>query len=146
MVNRIYYKDILKFHQDILTKIGLDDFSVESVSTGLCETSLRGVDSHGIKLLPHYVDSAIKGRKNPKPNFLFNKPFPSLGVLDADNAFGHAAGMKAVENGILIASEMGIGAVAVINSSHPGALASMALRVAREGFICFAFTVAMVRL
>ena len=53
MINRIFYKDILKFHQDILSKIGLDDFSVESVSTGLCETSLRGVDSHGIKLLPH---------------------------------------------------------------------------------------------
>lgn len=139
-MHRIYYKDILKFHQDILTKIGLDNFSVESVSKGLCDASLRGVDSHGIRLLPHYVDSASMGRKNPKPNFVFKKNFPSVGILDADNAFGHAAGMKAIKYGIEIANEMGMGAVAVKNSSHPGALASIALIAAKKGYLCFAFT------
>jgi LDH2 family malate/lactate/ureidoglycolate dehydrogenase len=139
-VHRIYYKDILKFHQDILTKIGLDNFSVESVSKGLCDASLRGVDSHGIRLLPHYVDSASMGRKNPKPNFVFKKNFPSVGVLDADNAFGHAAGMKAIEHCIKMADEFGMGVVAVKNSSHAGSMASMALKAAREGYIAFAFT------
>ena len=50
----------------------------ESVTLGLCETSLRGVDSHGIRLLNHYVLSAVKGRKNPKPNYKFYKSFPAL--------------------------------------------------------------------
>ena len=78
----------------------MDNFSATSVSQGLCETSLRGVDSHGIKLLYHYVNSALKGRKNPRPKFYFKKKFPSLGVLNADNAFGHSAGMKAIDLGI----------------------------------------------
>ena len=129
----ISYKHILKFHYEILKLIGLDDFSIKSVSKGLCEASLRGVDSHGIRLLPHYVDSALMGRKNPKPNFIFKKKFPSIGILDADNAFGHAAGMKAVKYGIEIANEMGMAAVAVKNSSHPGALASISLIAAKKG-------------
>ena len=110
------------------------------MSNGLCETSLRGVDSHGIRLLPHYINSAINGRKNPKPNFVFKKTFPSIGYLDADNGFGHAAGMKAIDYCIKMAHKQGVGIVGVINSSHPGALASMALKAAREGYIAFAFT------
>lgn len=107
---------------------------------GLCETSLRGVDSHGIRLLPHYFDSAISGRKNPRPNFEINNKFPSIVHIDADNAFGHAAGMKAIDVAMDIAETQGIASVAVSNSSHPGAMASMALKAAREGFIAFAFT------
>ena len=60
--------------------------------------------------------------------------------MDADNAFGHAAGMKAIDIAIEMAKVQGIGAVAVSNSSHPGAMASMALKAARKGYIAFAFT------
>ena len=76
----------------------------------------------------------------PKPNFLFKKTFPSLGVLDADNAFGHAAGIKAINYGMKIADKNGISSIIVKNSSHPGALASIALKAANEGYLCFAFT------
>ena len=140
MKNIIYYKDLKSFSDKILNEVGLDSFSIESVSHGLCETSLRGVDSHGIRLLPHYVKSALSGRKNPTPNFSFKTKFPTIGILDADNAFGHAAGMKAMTHAVDISDKFGIGAVAVQNSSHPGALASMALFAARKGYISFAFT------
>ncbi len=75
---KINYNDIHYFVKKILLKVGLNKHSAESVTLGLCETSLRGVDSHGIRLLPHYVKSVIKGRKNPKPNFKLYKPYPSL--------------------------------------------------------------------
>ena len=140
MKHFITYTDIRSFSEKILTKVGLDSFSMEAVSNGLCESSLRGVDSHGIRLLPHYVKSAISGRKNPKPNFSFSNKFPTIGILDADNAFGHAAGMQAIKYAIEISDQFGIGAVAVKNSSHPGALASMVLNAARKGYIGFAFT------
>jgi len=139
-MNRITYTDLIYFCTETLKKAGLDDESVRAVSKGLCETSLRGVDSHGIRLLHHYVRSAENGRKNPKPKYFFKKKFPSLGYLDADNAFGHAAGMRAIDHCIEMARIQGIGAVAVFNSSHPGAMASMALKAARKGYIAFAFT------
>ncbi|MDC0248274.1 Ldh family oxidoreductase [Pelagibacteraceae bacterium] len=140
MEKRINHKALKVFLLKVLKKAGLDKHSADSVATGLCETSLRGVDSHGIRLINHYVYSAIYGRKNPKPKYKFVKTFPALGVLNADNAFGHAAGMKAIDICMKIASKFGVGIVAVKNSSHPGALASMTLRAARKKFIAFAFT------
>jgi ureidoglycolate dehydrogenase (NAD+) len=139
-MQKIAYEDLVEFHKKILKIAKLDEYSLNAVTTGLCETSLRGVDSHGVRLLPHYFNSALSGRKNPKPNFKFEKTFPSIAHLDADNAFGHSAGMKAIEYAMQMAEVQGIGAVAVSNSSHPGAMASMALMAARKGYMAFAFT------
>lgn len=136
----IKYSELIKFVSSILNKVGLDRFSNDCVTKGLCEASLRGVDSHGIRLLYHYVNSAIYGRKNSKPKFKFKKKYPALGILDANNAFGHAAGIKAVKYGMQIASKYGVGVVAVKNSSHPGALASIVLEAARKKYICWGFT------
>ena len=139
-MTRIAYDHLVAFTRRVLDGAGLDAFSNDAVTTGLCETSLRGVDSHGIRLLPHYAQSALSGRKNPKPNMVFTSRFPAFGLLDADNAFGHAAGMKAIEHGMEMAETLGMGAVAVANSSHPGAMASFALKAARNGYVAFAFT------
>lgn len=139
-MRRVAYDDLLAFTRAVLDGAGLDTFSREAVATGLCETSLRGVDSHGIRLLPHYVATAQSGRKNPRPDMRFTAAFPAFGLLDADDAFGHAAGMKAMEHAMAMAETQGIGAVAVANSSHPGALASFALKAARAGYIGMAFT------
>ena len=139
-MSKIQHQNLLKFAKEVLQKAGLDEFSLNAVAESLCETSLRGIDSHGIRLLPHYVNSALKGRKNPKPNFKIESKYPSMLFLDADDAFGHAAGMKAIELGMEKADEYGIAAVGVGNSSHPGAMGSFALHAARKGYIAFAFT------
>ena len=137
---RVAYDALLEFACAVLDKAGLDPFSRDAVAGGLCETSLRGVDSHGIRLLPHYVQSALSGRKNPRPDMRFEAVFPAFGSLDADNAFGHAAGMKAMAHAMEMAETYGLGAVSVGNSSHPGAMASFALHAARQGYIGMAFT------
>ena len=139
-LQKVDHKNLKLFISKILKKAGLDKHSNESVTTGLYEASLRGVDSHGINLLNHYVNSALKGRKNPKPKYKFYRSFPAVGILDANNAFGHAAGMKAIEIGMKGANKFGISVVAVKNSTHPGALASMTLKAARKNYIAFAFT------
>jgi len=139
-MKKIHFNEIYEFHKTVLSKAGLDEHTCESVSFGLCETSLRGVDSHGIRLLPHYTRSALLGRKNPTPEYKFKQVFPAFGHLDADNTFGHAAGMKAIDLAMPLAKENGISSIAVSNSSHPGAMASFALRAARKGYIAFAFT------
>lgn len=137
---RISFESLKGFTMGVLARVGLDDFSRHAVGSSLVETSLRGVDSHGVRLLPHYANSAISGRKNPRPSFKFEQNFPSLGHLDGDNAFGHAAGFKAIDLGMEMARSQGVGIVAVSNSSHPGAIASMTLKAARDGYLAFGFT------
>ena len=136
----ISYQKLLNFTYKTFRKVKLDEFSARTVSLGICEASLRGVDSHGIKLFPHYVKSGILGRKNSRPKFKFYKKFDCAYLLDADDGFGLAAGAKAIEKGINVAKNKGICMVGVKNSSHPGALASILLPAAKKGFVALAFT------
>jgi len=139
-MQRIDHKYLQIQTKKVLIKYGANDFSAESVSKGLIETSLRGVDSHGIRLLPHYLNALKNGRINGNPKFNIIKTFPAFVGLKADNAFGHAAGFKSIEIGIELANKYGIGAISVSNSSHPGAMASFSLEAARQGYCSFAFT------
>lgn len=134
------FEFLRKQSKKLLVNNGADQFSAESVSFGLSETSLRGVDSHGIRLLPHYINALRNGRINGHPKFKVNNKTPCFIGLDADNSFGHAAGFKSIDLGIDLANKFGICAISVFNSSHPGAMASFALKAARENLCCFAFT------
>ena len=139
-MKKIDYNDLTIFTKEVLKKSGLNKISYDAVTKGLCEASLRGVDSHGVRLLKHYSDSAIYGRKNPKPKMKIMKKFPALFFLNADDGFGHAAGFKAIDECVKIAQKYGIAAGIVNNSTHSGSMASMGLRAARKGFFCFGFT------
>ena len=72
----IKYQDLIHFSKRILNKIGFDKYSSNCLSKSLSETSLRGVDSHGISLLPHYVSMAVQGKKNIHPKFNYHQLFP----------------------------------------------------------------------
>ena len=67
---------------------------------GIVQASLRGIDSHGIRLFPHYLEGFIKGRLNKNPKYKFKKTSLSTGIFDADHAPGHAAGIEAMKKTI----------------------------------------------
>ena len=131
---------VYRFVKDVLDKVTPKAKIAELTARGLWMTSLRGVDSHGVRLLPHYVKGAQKGRINPDPDFRFSKTSASTGTFDADHSFGHAAGINAMQEAISLARESGSGFVAVKNSSHCGAMAYFALQACREDMIGLAFT------
>lgn len=116
---------------NILLKNGVRKDISEYTARGLWQTSLRGVDSHGIRLLPHYIEVLKAGRLNPNPKFIFEQTSPSTGILDADNTFGHAAGIVAVQHSINLAKKTGTGFVSVRKSSHCGAMAYYALEASK---------------
>ena len=107
---------------------------------GILQASLRGVDSHGIRLFPHYLEGFKKGRLNKKPNYIFDQTGMATGCLDADHAPGHAAGMEGMRKAINLSKSAGIGAVAVANSSHFGAAAYFGFEAARNNMIGLSFT------
>lgn len=111
-----------------------DDLSL-SVVNGLLQTSLRGVDSHGIRLLPHYLRAARIGRINIHPRIAWKQTSASTYLMDADHAFGIVAGTLAMEKATVLAKTAGIGAVAVRHSSHFGAAALYSTAAARQNLI-----------
>ena len=115
------------------------------MADGLVWTSLRGIDSHGIRLLPHYLEGIKSGRINPNPNMKFKQTASSIGMLNADDTFGHAAGIRAMEYAIKLAKDTGVGVVSVYNSSHCGALSYFAHEAAKQDMLGFVFTNATAR-
>ena len=53
----------------LLISVGIKDVIAIEVTDCLIQTSLRGVDSHGIRLLPHYIRVAKSGRINKSRRF-----------------------------------------------------------------------------
>ncbi|MBI4367458.1 MAG: Ldh family oxidoreductase [Deltaproteobacteria bacterium] len=137
---RIPVEDLLAFCRAALAAADVPPRIADPVAEGLVQTSLRGVDSHGVRLLPHYVRAVKAGRINPHPAMRFTATGPATGTLDADHTFGHAAGAEAMRHAVLLARAAGIGAVTVANSSHFGAAAYFALMAAREGMLGLSFT------
>jgi LDH2 family malate/lactate/ureidoglycolate dehydrogenase len=119
----------------LLEQAGADEPSRAAVTRSVIEASTRGVDTHGVILVPHYLKALLGGRINGSPRLQFAKKTPVAGYLDADNGFGHLAGYEAVAHAVHMARYAGLGAVTVGNSSHFGAAASYTLAAARQGLI-----------
>ena len=64
----INYKKIELFFHSVLVKLKVKKNDRELLIKSLVGSSLRGVDSHGIRLFSHYVHCLEKGRikNNPK--------------------------------------------------------------------------------
>ena len=114
--------------------------SSEHVVSSIIQTSLRGVDSHGIQLFPHYCNVATTGRINIQPKIAIQQTAPGTAIVDADHAYGHHAGAVAMDHAVVCAKSAGIAVVAVKDSSHFGAASYFALRAPAAGCIGMAFT------
>lgn len=109
------------------------------VADGLVGTSLRGIDTHGIRLLPTYLAELDGGRARARPELSFTGE-KAVRRLDAGGALGLVAGTVGCREAVRLAGEHGVGAVSVANSNHFGAASVYTLDMARRGALGLAFT------
>jgi len=57
----VSHERLLVFINKVLLNSGVRRDVAEHVAKGLVQASLRGVDSHGIRLFPHYMASVKAG-------------------------------------------------------------------------------------
>ncbi|PMR69359.1 Ldh family oxidoreductase [Halomonas heilongjiangensis] len=132
---RVAVDDLERFMLAVLRRAGADEASADAVTRALVTASRMGTDSHGLRLLPHYLQALEGGRIRGAPRMRFTRHLPATGYLDAGDGFGHLAGFTAMEQAATMAAEVGVGAVAVGNSSHFGAAGCYALAAAERGLI-----------
>jgi ureidoglycolate dehydrogenase (NAD+) len=123
-----------------LARNGVCDDACFHVAEAVVQASLRGVDSHGINLFPHYYAALKAGRINAQPRFTRVRAGLSATVFDADRGFGHHAGAAAMQAAVDAAKESGVGAVSLKNSSHFGAAAYYGILAARQDCLGLCFT------
>ena len=128
------------FCRQLLTAAGLEPANAEIVAESLVEANLRGVDSHGVARLPHYLRRIAAGNINPRPKMNIEILGPAAGRVDGDRGLGQLVMRRATDQAIELAQSAGTAWVAVSNSSHCGALAYYGLRIAEAGMIGLVFS------
>jgi ureidoglycolate dehydrogenase (NAD+) len=125
---------------DLLVDKGLSSLDAKYVADTLTDTSLDGIDTHGIRLLPTYLRELTGGRANSRPRFNILGDFPAAALFDADHALGAVAANHAMRETIERASHFGIAAMAIKNSNHLGAAGYYAKLAARKNQIGLVFS------
>jgi len=126
---------LTRFCEDILEAAGVPRHKAVIAAESLVASNLRGVDSHGIQLLPFYVEQLLAGEVDAKADgqvisesgcCLHFHGQNSLGQWVADVCCGHA---------IRLARASGIGMVSAKESNHFGAAAWWAQKMRAAGQI-----------
>lgn len=122
-----------------LAAAGADDDTARAAADAMMHASRLGVDSHGVRLLDHYVAALEGGRVNPRPLMRIVSEFGATASLDADDGHGALAAYAAMRHAMGLAGRFGLGAVAIRNSSHFGPAGAFAIEAAHAGLIGVAF-------
>jgi LDH2 family malate/lactate/ureidoglycolate dehydrogenase len=128
------------FGRRLLVAHDLPEEDAATVARCLVKADLRGVDTHGLQTLPHYLDRVRRGLINPRPNLKVERVTPMVGSLDGQDAFGFVVATKAMAEAIDMASEFGVGIVSARRSTHFGAACNYALQAMDAGYIGIVFT------
>ncbi len=111
----------------ILGALGMPPHIVEPTARLMVGTDLRGVDSHGIGMLPRYVEWTRGGFIDLAAEPKTVRDDLATALLDGQKGLGYYPSTLAMEMAIAKARTYGVGIVAVRNSNHYGAAANYSM-------------------
>src|SRR5262245_51661084 len=100
---------------------GMSEPHAATTADLMVETDLRGVDSHGISMLPTYDKEFRGGRLNMRPTWKTLREGPAFALIDADASLGHPAASHGMNLAVDKCRSSGVAVVCVVNSHHFGA-------------------------
>ena len=144
---RVYSEEIKRFATEVLTHAGVPHQDAATEADVLAWANLRGVDSHGVRAIPVYLDRLDAGVMNAKPNIQVVKETPAAVLIDGDCALGPVVTTMAMRLVMKKAREVGIGWGFIRNTTHQGAMGYYPLMAAEEdmggiAFVCGAASMA----
>jgi LDH2 family malate/lactate/ureidoglycolate dehydrogenase len=124
----------------ILERAGAASAAADAVARCLVDANVRGVDSHGIVLLAHYLprlrSGAVAGDARPE----VVRETTAVALVDGHDGLGAYVATFAMDLCCDKAAEAGAAVVVVRNSSHFGAASCFSEQAARRGLIGIAMT------
>jgi LDH2 family malate/lactate/ureidoglycolate dehydrogenase len=119
----------------VLRAWGMSEAHAETTADMMLETDLRGVDSHGISMLPTYDREFRAGRLNMRPSFKTVREGPAMALIDADASLGHPVSVHAMNLAVDKCRQSAVAVVSVFNSHHFGAAGCYSRIAAERGVI-----------
>jgi hydroxycarboxylate dehydrogenase B len=123
----------------IVKAAGSSDYEAELVATNLVEANLRGHDSHGIGMIPRYIDAITeKGLTvNAHPSIVLDSG--ALLTVNGNAGYGQVIGFEAMQWAITRAQAHGVCVMGLTNSHHIGRIGHWAEQAAAAGLVSVHF-------
>jgi hydroxycarboxylate dehydrogenase B len=109
------------------------------VADQLVEANLTGHDSHGIGLMPVYLENVRAGRLVPNRHAELADERGAVLIVEGHRGYGQVIGHEAMEMGMARAREHGVALLAIRNSFHLGRIGHFAEQCARGGLASLHF-------
>ena len=119
----------------IFTTAGWSQADAEDLAEHLVLANLSGHDSHGVGMIPAYIEAWRDGLLLPGNTPEVKTDAPPFLVIDAHVALGQPTAKKAVRRAIGIAQESGVCILNLVNANHIGRIGHYAEMAAAEGLV-----------
>ena len=113
---------------------GCDGREARQVADGLVEANLYGHDSHGVGLVPRYLENLEQGLVRPGRTARVVADHGAIVGLDGDKGFGQAIGEQAMRIAIERARAHGLAMVGLANTHHLARIGRWGEQCAAAGF------------
>ena len=118
---------------------GSSEADAKIVADHLVDANLTGHDSHGVGMLPQYVDQVSAGLLDPRAHAKIEDAAPSMLAVDGQRGWGQVVAREATEAGIARARQTGIALVALRNAAHIGRIGTYGEFAAAAGMVSLHF-------
>ncbi len=126
---------LTRYTGDVLRELGMPGADAAYAADCLVQTTLWGIDSHGIIRLLIYSERLRNGALKLSPDIRVVREFGAMALMDGDACLGYIGAREAMNKAVSLAGRHGIGSVLMRNSNHFGAAGIYAREAAREGMI-----------
>jgi LDH2 family malate/lactate/ureidoglycolate dehydrogenase len=120
---------------DVFTAVGIAAADAQVVAADLVAADLEGIASHGVMLLPMYIERIENGSVSRRSTGEVASDRGAAVVIDAGNALGQLTARQAVGLAVKRAREIGLAAVAVRNGFHFGTAGRYARMMAEQNCV-----------
>jgi uncharacterized oxidoreductase len=132
---KIAAERLQKIGAALLVGAGASRDEADTVARGCVAANLAGHDSHGIILIPTYVERIKVGHIVPGAPFKVVQESPTTTVIDGHWGFGFVVNERAMRLTIEKAKTANVAAATVFRQSHVGRLGAYPLMAAQAGMI-----------
>lgn len=133
-------RDVEPFVAELFKATGVNAESAEACARALVDASARAFDTHGVRLIPFYMQGLAGGRINKTPTLTVTQKAASAVHVDADDGFGHYASYRAIDEAAALAEKTGVAVATVGRSTHHGATGCYTRYAATKGYVAIGMT------
>ena len=118
---------------------GSSDAEAKTVADNLVMANLSGHDSHGVGMIPRYIDAVLEGGLVPNTSVKAVMDIGTMLTLDAQRGYGQVVAGQAMEMGIARAKQHGSCIMTLAHAHHIGRIGHWAEMAVAEGLVSIHF-------